>query len=86
MLKVQIITILKQQSQINKKKKEFVCFTLGIWNDTYNNYSTIKKEILAIINTITKFIFDLLCQKFLLKIDSNLRKKIIFKILYPNSS
>ena len=43
------------------------------------NYSTIKKEILFVVLSISKFQSDLLNQKFLLRIDCKSAKYIIEK-------
>ncbi|WOH09471.1 hypothetical protein DCAR_0728928 [Daucus carota subsp. sativus] len=63
--------ILKQINP-NTSKEELVRFTSGKWNFTQSKYSTIKKEMLSIIKCISKFQDDLLNQKFLLRIDSQL--------------
>ena len=65
--------------QMVDNKEQLVRFTSGMWNETQRNYSTIKKEILAIILTITKFQEDLLNQKFLLKIGCKYAKFILEK-------
>ena len=44
--------ILKQRKQGNE---QLVKFTSGTWNSAQDKYSTIKKEILAIVQIITKF-------------------------------
>ncbi|XLU65356.1 hypothetical protein S245_024565, partial [Arachis hypogaea] len=47
------------------------------YNSTQQNYSTIKKEILAIVLCITKFQSDLLNQKFLVRLDCKSAKDIL---------
>ena len=49
---------LKQRKNPNSSE-QLIRYTLGIWNSTQKNYSTIKKEILAIVFSITKFQDDL---------------------------
>jgi hypothetical protein len=44
--------ILKQRKE---SKEQLVRFTSGTWNDAQKNYSTIKKEILAIVKVVSKF-------------------------------
>ena len=54
-------------------------YTSAHWNDTQNNYSNIKKEILTIVLCITKFQSDLINKKFLLRIDCKSTKEILQK-------
>ena len=68
--------ILKQRKQ---ECEQLVRFTSGTWNPAQVKYSTIKKEILAIVQTITKFQKDLLNQKFLLRIDCKSIKYVLEK-------
>ena len=46
-----------------------VRYTSRTWNNAQLNYSTIKKEILSIVLSISKFQVDLLNQEFLLRVD-----------------
>ena len=50
---------LKQRKKPNSSE-QLVRYTSGIWNSAQKNYSTIKKEILAIVLFITKFQDDLI--------------------------
>ena len=71
--------ILKQK--VSKEPTEqLVRFTSGIWNDTQKNYSTIKKEILAIVLCITKFQDDLINKEFLLRVDCKAAKDVYKKM------
>lgn len=65
--------------QVLNNKEQLIRFTSGTWNPTQKNYSTIKKELLAIVLCISKFQSDLLNQEFLLRIDCQAAKNIIFK-------
>ncbi|KAK2969373.1 hypothetical protein RJ640_028762 [Escallonia rubra] len=60
-------------------KEQLVRFTSGHWNTAQQNYSTIKKEILSIVNCILKFEGDLLNQEFLLRIDCKAAKDVLEK-------
>ncbi|KAK2975741.1 hypothetical protein RJ640_022747 [Escallonia rubra] len=60
-------------------KEQLVRFTSGHWNNAQQNYSTIKKEILSIVNCILKFEGDLLNQEFLLRIDCKAAKDVLEK-------
>ncbi|KAL4199114.1 hypothetical protein AMTRI_Chr03g143250 [Amborella trichopoda] len=55
--------ILKQRID---NSEQLVRFTSKAWNNTQYNYSTIKKEILAIVYCVTKFQSDILNQPFLI--------------------
>ena len=68
--------ILKQSKD---NKEQIVQFVSKHWNDCQKNYSTIKKEILAIVLSISKFQGDLLNQKFLLRIDCKSAKDVLQK-------
>ena len=59
--------------------EQIVRFYSGSWNSAQTNYNTIKKEILSVVLCITKFQFDLLNQKFLLRIDCKSAKYILKK-------
>ncbi|XLU50036.1 hypothetical protein S245_044850, partial [Arachis hypogaea] len=54
-----------------------IAFTSKHWNSTQQKYSTIKKEILAIVLCITKFQSDLLNQKFLVRVDCKSAKDVL---------
>ena len=76
--------ILKQRKD---EKEQVVQFTSKHWNPTQQNYSIIKKEILAIVLCISKFQSDLLNKIFLLRINCKFAKKFykrIFKALPQN--
>ena len=70
--------ILKQLNP-NTQKEELVRFTSGVWKTAQKNYSTIKKEILAIVKCISKFQDDLLNQTFLLRVDCSAAKQVLKK-------
>ncbi|KAK0602627.1 hypothetical protein LWI29_035373 [Acer saccharum] len=55
--------------QVINNQECLVRYVSGVWNDTQQKYSTVKKEILAIVLTIQKFQDDLINQKFVLKVD-----------------
>jgi len=65
--------------QVKNSKEQVVRFISKHWNSTQQNYSTIKKEMLAILFSISKFQGDLLNQKFLLRIDCKSAKDILQK-------
>ena len=60
-------------------KNYLVRYVSGSWNDTQQKYSTVKKEILAIVLTIQKLQDDLINQKFVLKVDCQSAKFILKK-------
>ena len=68
--------ILKQDFQ---NKISIIRFHSGIWSGPQENYSTIKKEILAIVSCIQKFQEDVFNRKFLLKVDYKSAKEILQK-------
>ena len=70
--------ILKQRTSNNSNEQIF-CFTSKHWNNAQLNYSTIKKEIFAIVLCISKFQSDLLNQLFLLRIDCQTAKNVLLK-------
>ena len=70
--------ILKEKVS-SESRKQIVRFYSGIWNNAQLNYSTTKKEILSIVQCISKFQRDLLNQKFLLRIDCKSAKYVIEK-------
>ena len=67
--------ILKQK--LSDEKEQITRFHSGCWNPAQKNYSTIKKEILAIILCISKFQDDLLNKIILLRIDCKLAKEVL---------
>ncbi|XLU45509.1 hypothetical protein S245_040323, partial [Arachis hypogaea] len=67
-------SILKQK--LNNKEC-IIAFTSKHWNISQQIYSTIKKEVLAIVLCISKFQSDLLNQKFLVRIDCKSAKDIL---------
>jgi hypothetical protein len=60
-------------------KEQVVRFYSGTWNPAQLNYSTIKKEILAIVLCITKFQDDLFSKQFLLKTDCKAATSVLQK-------
>ena len=69
---------LNQRKDPNSSE-QLVSYTSGIWNTAQRNYSTIKKEILAIVLCITKFQDDLINKEFLLRVDCKSSKEILQK-------
>jgi hypothetical protein len=69
--------ILKQRTF--NSKEQFVRYHSGIWNTAQQNYSTIKKEILAIVLCIHRFQDDLLNQEFLVRVDCTSAKDVLQK-------
>lgn len=49
--------ILKQE--INRKES-LICFHSGVWNSAQQNYSTVKKKVVAIVYFTQKFHEDLI--------------------------
>ena len=79
--------ILKQK--LGTQKEQLVRFHSGLWHGPQQKYSTIKKEILAIVLCVSKFQDDLFIKKFLLRIDCKSAKKFykkMFKIWFQNKS
>ena len=68
--------ILKQETN---GKESLVCFYSGVCNSAQQNYSTVKKEILAIVLSVQKFKGDLINKDFLVRTDSKASKFIIEK-------
>ena len=68
--------ILKQDFQ---NKISIVRFHSGVWSGPQLNYSTVKKEILAIVLCIQKFQNDVFNKKFLLRVDCKSAKEILQK-------
>ena len=69
--------ILKQK--FGSQNEQLVRFHYALWHGTQQKYSTIKKEILAIVLCISKSQDDLFIKKFLLRIDCKLAKEILQK-------
>jgi len=69
--------ILKQR--LESKKEQLVRFHSGLWHGPHQKYSTIQKEILAIVICISKFQDDLFLKKFLLLIDCKSAKQVLQK-------
>jgi len=61
------------------KTEQLVRFHSGLWHGPQQKYSTIKKEILAIVLCISKFQDDLFLKKFLLRIDCKSAKEVLQK-------
>ena len=70
--------ILKQRKD-PKSTEQLVRYYSGTWNSAQKNYSTIKKEVLAIVLCITKFQDDLVNKEFLLRVDCKYAKEILQK-------
>nr|KYP66575.1 Enzymatic polyprotein [Cajanus cajan] len=56
-----------------------IAFTSKHWNKAQQNYSTIKKEVLAIVLCISKFQSDLLNKKILVRVDCKSTREILQK-------
>ena len=69
--------ILKQK--LGTSNEQLVRFYSGLWHGPQQKYSTIKKEILAIVLCVSKFQDDLFIKKFLLRIDCKSAKEILQK-------
>ena len=61
------------------KTESIIRFHSGIWNDTHKNYSTVKKELLAIVLCVQKFQGELINKKFIIKTDSRASKFVLEK-------
>ena len=68
--------ILKQR--VNTQEN-VIAYTSKHWNSAQLKYSTVKKEVLAIVLCISKFQSDLLNQKFLIRVDCKSAKDILQK-------
>ncbi|KAA0038026.1 Enzymatic polyprotein [Cucumis melo var. makuwa] len=68
--------ILKQELN---GKISVVRYHSGIWNSAQKNYSTVKKEVLAIVLSVQKFQGDLINKEFLVRTDSKASKFIFEK-------
>ena len=66
--------ILKQKLGTQREQ-----FHSGLWHGSQQKYSTIKKEILAIVLGISKFQDDLFIKRFLLHIDCKSDKESLQK-------
>ena len=73
--------ILKQKVSPHDPE-QLVKYHSGLWIGTLTNYSTSKKEILAIILCVTKFQDDLYFKRFLIRMDCKSAKKILQKDIY----
>uniref|UniRef100_A0A151UGM7 Polyprotein n=1 Tax=Cajanus cajan TaxID=3821 RepID=A0A151UGM7_CAJCA len=60
-------------------KEHIVAYTSKQWNHARQNYSTVKKKVLAIGLCVSKFQSDLLNQNFLIKVDCKSAKEILQK-------
>jgi len=69
--------ILKQK--LETQNEQLVRFHSGLWHGPQQKYSTIKKEILAIVLCVSKFQGDLFNKKFLLRIDCKSAKEVLEK-------
>ena len=58
--------ILKQRIH---SQEHVIAYTSKHWNSAQEKYSTVKKEVLAIVLCISKFQSDLLNQIFLIRVD-----------------
>jgi len=67
--------ILKQK--LGTQNEQLVRFYSGLWHGSQQKYSTIKKEILAIVLCIFKFQDDLFIKKLLLQIDCKSAKEVL---------
>ena len=56
-----------------------IAYTSKHWNSAQEKYSTVKKEVLAIVLWISKFQSNLLNQNFLIRVDCKLAKDILQK-------
>ena len=63
--------------ELTYKNKCKIKFLIEIYIYIFQNYSTIKKEILSIVLCISKFQSDLLNQKFLIRIDCISAKHVL---------
>jgi hypothetical protein len=70
--------VLKQVSS-QSSQEQLVRFHSGVWSGPQKNYSTIKKEILAIVLVISKFQDDLINKNFILKTDCKASKDVLQK-------
>ena len=76
--------ILKQK--INSTSYEqLVRHYSGLWTGPQTNYSTVKKEVLAIVLCISKFQDDLYNKSFLIRVDCKSSKEILTKDVTPRT-
>ena len=69
--------ILKQK--LKESREQIVKYHSGAWNETQKKYSTVKKEVLAIVLCISKLQNDLINKTFVLRIDCKSAKEILEK-------
>jgi len=69
--------VLKQRLELHNE--QLVRFHSGLWHGPQQKYSTIKKEILAIVLCVSKFQDDLYIKKFLLRIDCKSAEEVLQK-------
>ena len=67
------------KQKLESQNEQLVRFHSGLWHGPQQKYSTIKKEILAIVFCVSKFQDDLYIKKFLLRIDCKSAKEILQK-------
>nr|KYP66499.1 Enzymatic polyprotein [Cajanus cajan] len=60
-------------------KEHIVAYTSKHWNLAQQNYSTVKKEVLAIVLCVSKFQYELLNKFFLIRVDCKSAKEILQK-------
>ncbi|RDY00307.1 Orf V, partial [Mucuna pruriens] len=60
-------------------QEDVIAYTSKHWNSAQQNYSTVKKEILAIVLCVSKFQSDLLNKKFIIRVDCKSAKDILQK-------
>ena len=68
--------ILKQD---NNERESLVRFHFGVWNSAQQNYTIVKKEVLAIVLFVQNFQGDLINKDFLVRTDSKASKFIFEK-------
>ena len=68
-----------KQTPPNQTKEAIVRFHSGVWIGPQTNHSTVKKEVLSIVDCISKFQDDLINEKFLLRVDCKSAKEILQK-------
>uniref|UniRef100_A0A0D3ASZ3 Reverse transcriptase RNase H-like domain-containing protein n=1 Tax=Brassica oleracea var. oleracea TaxID=109376 RepID=A0A0D3ASZ3_BRAOL len=70
---------MEEYSSKNYQQQSIIRFHSGIWLGPQKHYSTVKKEVLAIVNCISKFEDDLINKKFLSRVDCKSAKEILQK-------
>ena len=68
-----------KQTPPNQTKEAMVRFHSGVWIGPQTNHSTVKKEVLSIVDCISKFQDDLINKRFLLRVDCKSAKEILQK-------